>query len=474
MEERSLDAEWGEDRCPGVSWADLVAEDSRPMPDFLAADGYRYSGSGPIAADRYTSPDFFAREIAELWPNVWQFAAREEEFPDPGDFVVYENGGRSYLLIRQEDGEVRAFHNVCLHRGRKLRLESGSAVELQCPFHGFTWRIDGALARIPCQWDFKHLAEADMALPEAEVGRWGGYVFLRENAGGPGLLDYLAPLPAHFERWKHEECVTALWVAKIVPANWKVVMEAFMEAWHSLVTHPQLLPFTGDANAAYNNWGDHVNANLVPFGVMSPHVDPEGKSQQWIVDEFVKFSGRSADNYDPATDSFNVRVGEGISARRALGDSLRAAATAQYGRDLTDATDAEMCDGLVYNVFPNFAPWGGFMPNIVYRWRPWPDQDRTLMEVRILMRVPPGQPRPRSVPMTVIPEDRPWASEKGLGALGPVFDQDMENLPYVQDGLKASKNGRVELANYQEIRIRQFHQTLDKYLAAGGCDAGPE
>src|ERR1700754_574230 len=105
-----------------------------------------------------------------------------------------------------------------------------------------------------------------------------------------------------------------------------------------------------------------------------------------------------------------------MSARRALGDSLRAAATAQYGRDLSDATDAEMCDGLVYNVFPNFAPWGGFMPNIVYRWRPWPDQDRTLMEVRILMRVPPGEERPSSVPMTVIPEDRPWASEKGLGA----------------------------------------------------------
>ena len=170
-----------------------------------------------------------------------------------------------------------------------------------------------------------------MALPEAQVGRWGGYVFLRENAEGPSLLDYLAPLPDHFERWKHEECVTALWVAKVVPANWKVVMEAFMEAWHSLVTHPQLLPFTGDANAGYNIYGDHVNANLVPFGVMSPHVDPHGKSQQWIVDEFVKFNGRSADNYDPETDSFNVQVGEGRSARRALGDSLRAAATGHMG-----------------------------------------------------------------------------------------------------------------------------------------------
>ena len=86
------------------------------------------------------------------------------------------------------------------------------------------------------------------------------------------------------------------------------------------------------------------------------------------------------------------------------------------------------------------------------------------MEVRILMRVPPGTPKPRSVPMTMIPEDAPWASEKGLGALGEVFDQDMENLADVQAGLKASRTGLVQLSNYQEIRIRQFHRTLDKYL----------
>ncbi len=102
MEERSLNTEWGEDRCPGVSWADLVAEDSRPIPDFLAADGYRYSGSEPIAADRYTSPDFFAREMAELWPKVWQFAARDEEFPDPGDLVFYENQDMENLPYVQD------------------------------------------------------------------------------------------------------------------------------------------------------------------------------------------------------------------------------------------------------------------------------------------------------------------------------------------------------------------------------------
>ena len=452
-------------RCPGLSWQDLLADDSRPVPDFLKEESYEYRGSEPLAAERYTSREFMELENRKMWPRVWQFAAREEDLPEPGDYVVYENAGRSYLVVRQEDGSVRAFHNVCLHRGRKLRTESGWAADFQCPFHGFTWNTDGSLKHIPCRWDFPHLTEEKMKLPEPEVGRWGGYIFLREEPGGPSLEDYLAPLPEHFKRWKHEECTTAIWVGKMVPANWKVTMEAFMEAWHSLVTHPQLLPFTGDANAAYNIYGDHVNVNLVPFGTMSPHIDPTGKTQQWIVDEFVKYNGRSADNYDPEQDSFNVQVPEGKTARQALGESLRAFSTKAFGRDHSHASDAEMIDALVYNVFPNFAPWGGFMPNIVYRWRPGNDPDHCLMEVRILTRVPPGQPIPRGVPMRFLKEDEPWATATELGVLGHVFDQDMENLPYVQEGLKASKNGEVHLGNYQEIRIRHFQQTLDKYLA---------
>ena len=104
------------------------------------------------------------------------------------------------------------------------------------------------------------------------------------------------------------------------------------------------------------------------------------------------------------------------------------------------------------------------MPNIVYRWKPWKDPDHCLMEVRILSRIPPDQPMPASPPMKFLSVDQKWTEAPELGALGEVFEQDMENLPYVQEGLKASKTGEVQLGDYQEIRIRQFHQTLEKYL----------
>jgi phenylpropionate dioxygenase-like ring-hydroxylating dioxygenase large terminal subunit len=452
-------------RCPGTTWQDILRTDGGNAPDFLAKDDYQYLGSAPLDASRYYSPEFFAQENTKMWPEVWQFAAREEDMPEAGDYVTYDNAGRSFLLVRQADNGIKAFHNVCLHRGRKLTTDDGFAEKFVCPFHGFAWNTDGTLQDIPCRWDFNHLTDEKMKLPEAEVGQWGGYIFVRDNPGGPSLEEYLAPLAQHFARWKHEECKTILWVGKVVHANWKITMEAFMESYHAYVTHPQLMPFTGDANAAYNVWGDHVNANYTPFGVLSPHIDPTSKNEQWIVNEFVECNGRSADNYDPEKDQFNIQVQEGATARHALGNSMRDSSKRAFGRDYSKAGDSELLDALVYNVFPNFAPWGGFMPNIVYRWRSWPDQDHCLMEVRVLARVKPGEEIGRGVSMHFLAEDEPWTAAEELGVLGAVFEQDMANMSLVHDGLKVSKNQRVELGDYQEIRIRHFHQTLDKYLA---------
>ena len=454
-------------RSKGISWNELMALDARQVPDFLTEESFVEGSSGTVPVTRYTSEEFGRLEREKMWPYVWQFAAREEDLPDAGDFIVYENAGRSYLLVRQDDGSVRAMHNVCLHRGRKLRTEEGNAEKFQCPFHGFTWNKDGSFNSMPCSWDFSKVKAEELGLPEAEVSRWAGYIFLREESGGPTLEDYLAPLPDHFKRWRHEECATVVRVAKEVPANWKVVMEAFMEAWHTIITHPQLLPFTGDCNAGYRTWGDNVNVNLVPFGIMSPHVE-DGQGEQWIVDEFIKYNARSSDNYDADADPMAIEVPPGRMAREVLAETMRDLYTEQTGYDHDDATDCELLDGLVYNVFPNFAPWGGFMPNIVYRWFPGETPDSCVMEVRVLSRVKKGEPIPRGAPLKFLTRDQKWTDAAELGVLGDVFEQDMANLPEVQEGLHASKTGKVLFADYQEIRIRHFQDTLAKYIS-GNC-----
>ena len=147
-----------------------------------------------------------------------------------------------------------------------------------------------------------------------------------------------------------------IWVGKVIDANWKAVAEAFMEAWHSVVTHPQILPFTGDANTRYNVYGDHVNVALTPFAVKSPHLADNEKPDQWIVDEFLKYNGRAGGP------GLEVVVPEGETARKAMAAANRDRYTESTGYDHSHATDAELLDAFTYNVFPNFAPWGGFMP----------------------------------------------------------------------------------------------------------------
>jgi nitrite reductase/ring-hydroxylating ferredoxin subunit len=466
MEDQALADARTVNRCPGESWEEIIASDAIPPPAFLGEDRYQYLGSEPLAASRYYDAEFHRAEIEKMWPNVWQFAAREEDMPEPGDYVTYENAGRSYLLARQADGSVKAFHNVCLHRGRKLKTDSGKAKEFFCPFHGFSWNTNGSIKNIPCRWDFDHLSDDKMQLPEASLAQWGGYIFVRQNAEGPSIEEYLKPLPEFFQQWRHEDCVTIAWVGKVIKANWKVTMEAFMESYHAYITHPQILPFTGDANAAYHVLGPHTNVNYTPFATLSPHIDSTGKSEQWIVDQFIRFNGRSVDNIERESGGLDVQVAAGQSARKALGAALRTSSAQKFGGDYSQVSESELMDALVYNVFPNFAPWGGFMPNVVYRWRPWPDQDHCLMEVRLIARAPDKEPLTRGAAFHLMGETEKWADAPELGTLGAVLDQDTTNMELVHEGLKCSINGNVELGDYQEVRIRHFHQVLDRYLNA--------
>ncbi len=458
------------DRCPGISYTDMLAADTRRVPDYLLIESNQNCDDTPLEASRYTSEEFARAERERMWPNIWQYAAREEDMPEPGDNVVYEINERSYLLVRQPDGSVRAFQNVCLHRGRKLRTESGSATELRCAFHGFAWNNDGGLKEIPCRWDFAHLKQEELSLPEVRVERWQGFILITENADLPAFRDWVGPGVEHYENWRLDECHTVAWIGRVIPANWKATSEAFMEAWHSVVTHPQILPFTADANTRYDVYGDHMNRAITPSGALSPHL--EGKDQMYVIRKLGEFMGGGGDARGRRSEASEDQL-KGFSpddpllARKVLAQANREGFAAMNGYDYSQATDSEMLDNFTYNIFPNFSPWGGFVPNIVYRWRPWRDVDHCLMEIRILMRTPKGEKSPKSKPMHLIAEDQPFASASHLigPALAGVFDQDMRNLPFVQEGMKAMKDGKLQLGHYQESRVRHFHRTLDKYLA---------
>jgi len=234
------------------------------------------------------------------------------------------------------------------------------------------------------------------------------------------------------------------------------------------VTHPQILGFTADANSRYDLYGDHMNRAITPNGTLSPHV--RGRDQLYVLEkitEFLEGDGRGRFAEHGGADLRGFSPDDPLLARKVLAEANRDAFKAMDGRDYWAASDSEVLDNFTYNIFPNFAPWGGFVPNIVYRWRPWRDVNHCLMEVRVLSRTPEGTKAPPSRPMHLIGEDESFMTAAhliGTGLAG-VFDQDLANLAAVQKGMKASANRRIELAHYQESRIRHFQRTLDKYLS---------
>ena len=454
-------AQFRPDRHPSESYEDILERDTRPVPDFLREQNVPEIGTDPVLASRYYDPVFFRKEMDRVWSRVWQMACREEEIPKVGDYQIYEIVGKSLIVTRTALGEIRAFYNSCLHRGRKLVTVPGSKSEFRCPYHGFAWNCDGTFKENPIPWDFPQWKDRDLSLPEAKVATWGGFVFVNFNLEAPALESVLGPLAKDFERYDFANRYKAVHVAKVVRANWKAVAEAFMESHHSITTHPQILPFLADANSQYDLLNDYVSRHFSASGVPSPFIADKKLSDSDIIRAMAAGGGgtrrRVSEN--------NTDVPSSTTARAFAAESARQSLSAEDGWDYSRCSDAEMIDALLYNVWPNMSFWAGYAPNLTYRWRPnGRDPESAVMDVMILKRVPKSGVRPAPVPVHFLREDEKWSDAPELGGLAGIFEQDMGNLPYVQEGLHASGTGMVHFGRYTEMRIRQLHRMLDRFI----------
>ena len=445
----------GEARCPGPSTRNIIEADGQAVPDRLLAESYEFLGDEDIPFDRYTSQTFFDREMSQMWSRVWQWACREEHLPEVGDYVTYDIGPYSVIVVRSGEDEIRAFRNVCPHRATQLRPSdsSGWASEFQCPFHGWTYDLEGKLIDLPCRWDFPHVSK-DIGLATVRTERWGGFVFINLDDDAEPLLDYLAPLPEHLDSDVFANRYVAMHVQKELNCNWKIASEAFLEAYHVVATHADFLPTVCDANAQYDLFGDFVSRFVHTQGVPSPHYR-EPQSQQEILERML---------VAPA----DAVVPEGSTARAVAADALRSALGGQWDVDLSNYTDSEMLDSIEYFLFPNMCLFPGITLPMVYRFRPiGRDPGRTLFDLLFLRPLPPGRKAPLPPEPVRIAEDVSYRTVPGLDdRLGLVYDQDTDNLALQWQGFQnAVRDGQI-LGNYQEVRIRHMHQTLDQFLEA--------
>ena len=446
---------------PAPRYQAILDRDGDRVPEVLRIDSNPIPATDPVDFSRYTSREFQDREMAKMWSRVWQFACREEHVANPGDYYVYEIGRSSLIISRDEGGLLKAYYNSCLHRGTKLKPANGrgSAGQIQCPYHGWTWSLGGDLVKVPCAWDFPHLNYGEMKLPEARVASWNGLVFVNLSDEAPDLLEYLEVLPEHFRNWDMTDWYVSVHARKELPCNWKAAQDAFIEAYHTNLIHPQCVGTAGDVNAQHDIFGDHVSRDLVALGVSSPTL-AEPLGDQEILDMMLLGDGSIIGE--------RPRLKEGETARSVMAGNMRETFGDQFGLDLSARSTAELIDSIKYTLFPNLFIFAGISLRVLYVYRPLGDDpNRSTFDVLFMRPVPKGGERPEPAELVLVGEEGSYLDVPGMDpGFGELFDQDTGILRAQRDGMLASKRGRGVYSAYMESRLRHIQHTLDKYLNA--------
>lgn len=191
-----------------------------------------------IPLGRYTDAAFYELERTRLFGRSWLYAAHDSELPTKGSYVRRELPGADLVVVRGDDGQVRAFRNACRHRGAPVtRDDAGTTRAFVCQYHSWTYDLEGRLRRVPDERDFIGLCTADRSLPSVRCEAWGGWHFVNLDAGARPLLDALDPLP----RLLADVAASPLRLIDArsveLACNWKILAEAFLEVYHARTVH---------------------------------------------------------------------------------------------------------------------------------------------------------------------------------------------------------------------------------------------
>ena len=196
----------------------------------------------------YTSDKIFELELERIFYRKWLAVCHSSQFKKTGDVLIRNVGKKSVLIIKGEDGKLRAFHNVCRHRGIRLLTESKNVRAIQCPYHAWTYKLDGELVGCPDMDMYlpgSSFDKEDFPLYPVKLEMWGGFVWINLDANAEPLRSYLGEFAQIYDKYETEKIK---WVGSVGPyvvdSNWKSMLENFNECYHCPTVHPETLkPF---------------------------------------------------------------------------------------------------------------------------------------------------------------------------------------------------------------------------------------
>jgi carnitine monooxygenase subunit len=426
-----------------------------------------------IPAQRYYDPQFYQAELDHVWPHAWQMATRLERIPEVGDWVEYQNVGQSVIIVRAEDG-VKAFYNACRHRGVPFAGGKGNDhgncknAGFVCPFHGWRYGMDGKNTLIYGKHLFSdhQLNPDDVNLIPCRVEEAIGCAWINFDDDAPTFRESIGPLIGRLDARNLHKLRAEWWFGTVLPANWKLAMEAFMEGYHVATTHPQL---QAAAPALYDGM------YKVPRTAVFQMAEPD-KTLQENVDLQIESMKRLSEGMAGMLHAKELEIARSVRDVSALGIEwpqdvntalmywlgvVQAQITAQLqarGEPVPDLNAVSQSDPVnaVEFLFPHYFLLPYFSSVSAYRIRPL-GPESCLFELWSLTTFPEGEEPDPVMEPTMLPYDSP--------EFPPIPRQDYSNIPLNQVGVRAKGFEYMRLSSSIEGMISNFQRLIDGYIA---------
>src|SRR6266540_4956237 len=224
--------------------------ETKPASTFRRTAETFEAGAKTLQQHYLVSPEIFAREREKIFSNHWVLVGHQNQIAKSVDYFTAEVAGESLIIVRDKCGEIHSFYNVCRHRGARLIENTNGQLSaaIQCPYHAWTYGLDGRLLGAPHMDDLLGFNKTDYSLHPVNVALWEGFIFVnladastsRSNRDYISLEEWFAPLAGKFARWNLPALLSARRIKYDVRANWKLIFQNYSECYHCLGVHPEL------------------------------------------------------------------------------------------------------------------------------------------------------------------------------------------------------------------------------------------
>jgi len=424
-----------------------------------------------ISTDRYYSKSYQEREREQLWMRVWQIAGRADELPEAGDWMEYRLFDQSWILVRGRDGDIRGFVNACRHRGNRLCENRGHSSRFHCTYHNWSFGLEGQLLAV-AKPDFDGSVEEfvgskeELGLIEVPVECFAGFIFLNPDRNAPPLAGFLGEAAEALAAYPLEKMVpVGINVRERIECNWKVIMDAFGEGYHTQGVHRELVGVVDLKKERFMRFADH-GVSTTPFGGAGfENFGPEEAVESIMgiptshFPGFVDVLPRFAKMVDSCRSADGVlHFPDGGTPTSILQQAVRET-LAGYNLDVSELNDSQMVDYQFWLLFPNVFVQicAGEATIIIAEPDPDGDPNRCFWRVMALQCLPADQRRERRTELTEIQEGDHYPYFLAL-------EQDFEQMAVQQYGLRNSALEELVLTR-QEPRVAHFHAALDRWMA---------